>query len=117
MKGIARAYLGNAADVLLAVLGREAKVLVQAESYVVAVESVGCQAMLEEVLLKGNCNGGFSGSGETGEPDGNALLLAKIAALGARQAVVPSDVPGRFALTIASLGADSSAAGLRRKNA
>lgn len=86
------AYLGDTPDVLLSVLGREAKVLVQAEPDVVAVESVGLETKVEEVLLKGNGNGGLSRGGETGEPDGGTLLLAKIGALLAGETGVPGDV-------------------------
>jgi hypothetical protein len=85
-------YLGDTPDVLLSVLGREAKVLVQAEPDVVAVESVGLETKVEEVLLKGNGNGGLSRGGETGEPDGGTLLLAKIGALLASETGVPGDV-------------------------
>lgn len=86
------AYLGDTPDVLLSVLGREAKVLVQAEPDVVAVESVGLKTKVEEVLLKGNGNGGLSRGGETGEPDGGTLLLAKIGALLTGETGVPGDV-------------------------
>jgi hypothetical protein len=86
------AYLGDTPDVLLPVFGREAKVLVQAEPDVVAVESVGLKTKVEEVLLKGNGNGGLSRRGETGEPDSGTLLLAKIGALLAGETGVPGDV-------------------------
>ena len=86
------AHLSDTPDVLLPVLGREAKVLVQAESDVVAVEPVGLKTKVEEVLLKGNGNGGLSRGRETGEPDGGALLLAKVGALSASETRVPGDV-------------------------
>jgi hypothetical protein len=86
------AYLSDTPDVLLSVLGREAKVLVQAEPDVVAVEPVGLKTKVEEVLLKGNGNGGLSRGGETGEPDGGTLLLAKIGALLTGETGVPGDV-------------------------
>jgi len=86
------AYLSDAPDVLLSVLGREAKVLVQAEPDIVAVESVGLKTKVEEVLLKGNGNGGLSRGGETSEPDGGTLLLAKIGALLTGETGVPGDV-------------------------
>lgn len=44
--------LSNAADVLLAVLGREAEVLVEAEADVVAVEAERALALLEELELE-----------------------------------------------------------------
>jgi hypothetical protein len=47
---------------------------------------------VEEVLLKGNGNGGLSRGRETGEPDGSTLLLAKIGALLTGEAGVPGDV-------------------------
>ena len=86
------AYLSDTPDVLLSVLGREAKVLVQAESDLVAVEPVGLKTKVEEVLLKGNGNGGLSRGGETSEPDGGTLLLAKICALLTGETGVPGDV-------------------------
>ncbi len=85
-------YLSDTADVLNAILRRETQVFVQAEADVVAVESVGLQAEVEEVLLKGGCNGRFARGGEAGEPDGASLLLAEIAALLAGEALVPCDV-------------------------
>jgi hypothetical protein len=86
------AYLSDTPDVLLSVLGREAKVLVQAEPDVVAVQPVGLETKVEEVLLKGNGNGGLSRGRETGEPDGGTLLLAKIGALLTGETGVPGDV-------------------------
>jgi hypothetical protein len=77
------AYLSDTPDVLLSVLGREAKVFVQAEADVVAIESVGLETEVEEVLLEGNGDGGLARGRETSEPDGGALLLAEIGALSA----------------------------------
>lgn len=37
-------YLGNPTNVLIAVLLREAQVLIQPKAHIVAVEAVGCQA-------------------------------------------------------------------------
>ena len=86
------AYLSDTPDVLLSVLGREAKVLVQAEPDVVAVEPVGLKTKVEEVLLKGNGNGGLSRGGETSEPDGGTLLLAEVGTLLTGETRVPCDV-------------------------
>jgi hypothetical protein len=86
------AYLSDTPDVLLSVLGREAKILVQAEPDVVAVQSVGLETKVEEVLLESNGNGRLSRGGETGEPDGGTLLLAKIGALLTGETGVPGDV-------------------------
>ena len=86
------AHLSDTPDVLLPVLGREAKVLVKAKSDVVTIESVGLETKVEEVLLKGNGNGGLSRGRETGEPDGGTLLLAKIGALLTGETGVPGDV-------------------------
>lgn len=89
---LVQVYLSNPADVLFSVLRRESEVLVQTKSHIVAVESVGLQTKVEEVLLEGNGNGGLARSREPGEPDSAALLLAEIAALGASEAGVPGDV-------------------------
>lgn len=85
-------YLSYPANVLIPVLLREAKVLVQAEANVVAVEAVGSEAEVEQVLLEGSRNGGLARGRETGEPDGEALLLAELVALLAREAGMPGDV-------------------------
>jgi len=56
----------DAADVLGAVGGGEAKVVVEAETDVVAVEAVGGEGVLQEVLFEGCGDGGFAGGGEAG---------------------------------------------------
>lgn len=86
------AHLSDTPDVLLSVLGREAKVLVQAEADVVAIESVGLETKVEEVLLESNGDGGLAGGRETSEPDGGTLLLAEVGALLTGEAGVPCDV-------------------------
>lgn len=58
--------LGDAADVFVAVSLGEAQVLVEAEADVVAVEAVGGDAEVEEVLLEGCCDGGLAGCREAG---------------------------------------------------
>lgn len=47
---------------------------------------------MEEVLLEGGCDGGFSAGGEAGEPDCEALLFAVCVALLAGKTLVPGDV-------------------------
>lgn len=49
-------YLSNATDVLVTVLLRKAQVLVQPEAHIVAVEPVGRQADVKQVLLEGRRN-------------------------------------------------------------
>lgn len=85
-------YLRDAANVLVAVLLGEAQILVQAEAHVVAVETVGGDAQVEEVLLEGGRNGGLARGGETRQPDGEAALLAEVIALTARERRVPGNV-------------------------
>ena len=85
-------YLSDTPDVLLSVLGGEAKVLVQAEADVVAIESVGLETKVEEVLLESNGDGGLARGRETGEPDGGTLLLAEVGALLTGETGVPCDV-------------------------
>lgn len=89
-------YLGNTPDVLLSVLGGETKVLVQTETNVVAVQSVGLETKVEEVLLERDGDGGLARGGETSEPDGGTLLLAEVAALSASETRVPGDVAIAF---------------------
>lgn len=57
--------LGNAADVLLAVLGREAQVLVQAVTDVVSVQRVRWDGVGDEVLLQSEADGSLPGPGQT----------------------------------------------------
>lgn len=52
--------LANAADVLVAVGLGEAQILVEAEAHVVAVEAVGGEAQVQEVLLEGGGDGGLA---------------------------------------------------------
>ena len=88
--------LADAADVLGAVLGREAEVLVEAVADVVAVEDVGAHAALPEALLEVDRDGRFAGAGEAREPDGAGLVAVDLLAVVARDgALVPDDV-GRF---------------------
>lgn len=86
--------LGDAANVFVAVLFREAQVLVEAEADVVAVEAVGGHAEVQEVLLQGRRDGGLARGGEAGEPEGEAALGAEGGALGAGEGGVPGDVAG-----------------------
>lgn len=84
--------LADAADVLVAVGLGEAQVLVEAEAHVVAVEAVGGEAQVEEVLLEGGGDGGFARGGEARQPDCEAALAAQLVALAAREGGMPGDV-------------------------
>lgn len=86
--------LGDAANVLVAVLFAEAQVLVEAEADVVAVEAVGGQAEVQQVLLEGGGDGRLARGAQAGEPDGHAALLAELIALAPREGRVPCDVAG-----------------------
>lgn len=70
-------HLGYTADVLFAIRGGEAEILVKAEADIVAVEAVGGVVVVEEVLLEGGGDGRFARGGEAGEPDGETFLMAK----------------------------------------
>lgn len=85
-------YLSNAPDVLVPVLLAEAKVLVQSKADVVAIETVGSEAQMKQVLLKRSCDRRLSRRRETGKPDGEARLLAECVALSAREGRVPCNV-------------------------
>lgn len=91
-RGTTGTDLGDTADVLVAILLGEAKVLVQAEAHIVAIEAVGGDTEVEEVLLEGGGDGGFARGRETGKPEGEAALLAELVALAAREGRVPGDV-------------------------
>lgn len=95
-----KTHLCYPADVLIAVLLGEAKVLVQPKAYIVAVETVCAVPEVQEVLLEGCCDGGFARCRETGEPDCEALLLAECVALSARERGVPCDVAASDMLVI-----------------
>ena len=86
------AYLCNTANVLVTALLVKAKVLVQAEADIVAIETVGSKTLLQEVLLESSGNGRLARGRETGEPDGGTLLLAELATLLAGETSVPGDV-------------------------
>ena len=77
--------LGDAADVLGAVLGREAEVLVQAVADVVAVEHVGELAPLDERLLRGHRDRRLPGAREAREPERGAALAEQLLAVLARR--------------------------------
>ena len=85
-------YLCNAPDVLFSVLGRESKILVQAEADIVTVQPVASQTLLEQMLLERDRNRRLARCRQTREPDGAPLLLTELAALLAREAGVPCDV-------------------------
>lgn len=70
-------YLGDAPDVLLAVLGREPQVLVQPEPDIVAVQSIRCLVvrLAQQCLLQRHRDGRFAARGEPRQPDRQALLL------------------------------------------
>ena len=89
--------LGYATDVLVAIGFAEAKIFVQAEADVVAVEAVGGVGGVEQVLLEGGGDGGFTRGREAGEPDRKARLAAEGGALGVGEGVgVPGNIAGEF---------------------
>lgn len=92
LRGYIGTYLSDSSNVLYSILGREAQVLVQAESDIVTVQSVGLEAKVEEMLLESGGNSRLSRRRQASEPDGAALLLAKLATLFAGEARVPGDV-------------------------
>ncbi|KAJ3504335.1 hypothetical protein NM208_g16352 [Fusarium decemcellulare] len=69
-------------------------VLVEAEADVVAVETVGGDAEVEEVLLEGSSDSGLARGRKAGEPDGEAALTTELVALTAGEGRVPGDVAG-----------------------
>lgn len=85
-------YLSYPTNVLISALLVKAKVLVESESYVVAVKTVGGEAEMKEVLFERGRNGGFSGCAETSKPDREAALLPECVALAAREGWVPGNV-------------------------
>ena len=85
-------YLCYPSNILIPVCLGEAQVFVESESHIVAVETVGCEAQVEKVLLERGCDGGFAGCGEAREPDCEATLLAVGVTLAAGEGRVPGDV-------------------------
>lgn len=75
---------GDAANVLVSVSLGEAKVLVQSEADIVAVETVGSDAEVKEMLLKRSGDSGLARSRETSQPDGETALATGLVALLAR---------------------------------
>src|SRR5690606_37812025 len=84
-------HLAGAADVLLAVFGREAEVAVEAVAHVVAVEHVVEDAALDEALLHAMRHGALAGAAEPRHPDHHASVAV---GTGAILAVDLADVPG-----------------------
>ena len=73
--------LADAADVLGAIFGREAEVLVDAEADVVAVEPVYEMAATVQHFFERDRDGALAAAGKAREPDRRALLLQELAAL------------------------------------
>src|SRR5581483_956673 len=85
--------LADAADVFLAVPGREAEIGIQAVADVVAVEDVGVLAGVEEFAFEFGGDGGLARAGKAGEPDHAAgVVIAQGALAGVDLAVAPVDV-------------------------
>ena len=87
-----RAHLCYPPDVLIPALLIEAQVFVEAEAHVVAIETVCCEAEVEQVLLKRSGDGRLARGGQASEPNGEAALLAECVALAAGERRVPGDV-------------------------
>jgi hypothetical protein len=85
-------YLCNTANVLITALLVKAKVLVEAETDIIAVETVRSKTLLKKMLLESSGNGRLARGRQTGEPDGSTLLLAELATLLAGKTSVPGDV-------------------------
>ena len=81
--------LGGAADVLLAVLGAEAEVVVEPVPQVVAVEDVRGAAGRDQAPLDLDRDAGLARAGQAGEPERHALAAALLAG---DRAAVPDDV-------------------------
>ena len=86
------AYLCDAPDVLVAVLLREAQILVQAEPHIVAVQPVRGQSQVQQMLLQRRRHRRLARGGQAREPDGEPALAAQRVALVARERRVPGDV-------------------------
>jgi uncharacterized protein YbjT (DUF2867 family) len=76
--------LADAADVLRAVFGGEAEVLVQPVSDVVAVEPIGVLALLEQHLFEGDGDGALAAAGQAGQPERAAFLAEGLLSLASR---------------------------------
>lgn len=90
--GCAGTYLRDTTNVLVTVLFREAEILVQAETDVVAVKTVGSDAQVQQMLLESGSDSRLARCRQTSEPEGQATLLAKLIALLARKRWVPGNV-------------------------
>jgi hypothetical protein len=86
-------HLTDPADVLAAVVGREAEVRIQAVADVVAVEHVGEPPSLDEGVLGRDRDRRLPRAGKTGQPDRHALLAEHFFAIVPRDVtLVPRDV-------------------------
>ena len=64
------AEFGYASDVFLPSLAGEVQIAVDPHAGVVAVDDVGVYSLLVEPFVDGRCQGTFTGSRQSGEPDG-----------------------------------------------
>lgn len=88
-------HLGNAADVLLTILGGETQVLVESEADVVTIHTECRLVQMQQVLLESRSNGGLAGRREAREPDAHSLLVQQLRTLRIRHSAgVESDVRG-----------------------
>lgn len=94
-KALIGSYLRDTSNVLVAVLLREAEILVQAESHIVAVQTVGGNTKVEEMLLQGSGHSGLARGRQPGEPESEAALATGLVALTAGEGRVPGDVAVR----------------------
>src|SRR3569833_1458248 len=85
-------HLGYPSDVLVAVLLGEAQVLVQPEARIIAVQPVGGQTEMQQVLLQRRGDGRLARGRQPRKPYRQSALLAQAVALVARQAGMPSNV-------------------------
>src|SRR5262249_384448 len=87
--------LADAPDVLIAVRGREAQVLVQAMTHIVAIQHVGVHAALPQRLFERYGERRFARSRQASHPDRAGFVTAYrfTVALG-HHSRVPDDMPG-----------------------
>src|SRR5262249_21153108 len=91
-------HLADAADVLLAVGGAEAEVLVQPVADVVAVQHVSEATRLDEGVFESERRSALARAGQSGEPErGGRVLQQRRPLLRRDMALMPGNV-GRLAL-------------------
>lgn len=88
-------YLCDTTNVLVPVLLRKSQIFVEAKTNVVAIQTVGSKAQVQEMLLQSGRHGRLARGREASQPNGEATLATQLITLMAGKRRVPCNVPTR----------------------